>query len=130
MTKRSVLVASLIIAILSFNFFLKPYLQFKDALKIVKTILTHWENNDLTLAMSYWEKEIDSPPIYSLMSYEIGKGEITKKDGMYSAQINVTLDFSLDSHFPSGKNWIFKLNKTRYGWKVKDFRLIEDEIPQ
>jgi len=80
MTKRNILIASLVIAMLSFNIFLKPYLHFKDAIKIVKTILPRWENNDLTLAMPYWEKEIDSPPIYSLMSFmKSEKGKLLRR---------------------------------------------------
>jgi hypothetical protein len=103
----------------------KSHFRQKNALKIVQTVLTFWKNNDPIPAMSYWEEEIDSPPIYDLSSYEIGKKEFDKKDGLYRARMFVTLYFPEGNRFPSGREWLFELNKTRYGWKIVNFQLQE-----
>lgn len=125
MNKRNIILFLSIVVLLSFNLVVRPYWQRKDAVKVVETVLAHWKKGDLTLAMRYWEKEKDSPPIYGLTAYKIGKGQLDKKSGMPHARIAVTLDFPPDSPFPSGKEWTFELNKTRYGWKVAAFRLSE-----
>jgi hypothetical protein len=50
----------------------------QDAVKVVRTVLTHWKNGDLTLAMPYWKVPEDSPPIYALLAYEMGEGKIRR----------------------------------------------------
>jgi len=126
MKKQNVIISISIIALLALNFTLKPYLRRRGAIRIVKTVLAHWERGDLTLAMPYWEKGVDSPPVYDLIIYEIGEVKFNKNDGAYYAQIIATLDFPPGNLFPSGKKWIFELNRTRYGWKITDFRLFEN----
>jgi hypothetical protein len=94
----------------------------RNALKIVQTVLAFWENNDLVPAMAYWEKAIDAPPVYDLLMHEIGRKEFIKKNGLYHARIFVTLYFPTGNRFPSGREWVFELSKTRYGWKIVGFR--------
>ena len=130
MKKKNIAITISIIALLALSYAVKPYLHLRDAQKIVTTVLTLWENNDLTLAMPYWEKEINSPPVYDLIDYKIGKGEISKENGTYFAHFTAILNFPPGNLFPSGEQWIFKLKKLRYGWKITDFRLSEGEIPQ
>lgn len=126
MNKRNIVIGILIIALSSLNFVFKPYLRRRDALRIVETVLTYWKNGDLTLAMPYWEKEINSPPVYGLITYEITGGKISKKDGIHSAEVTANLEFPLDNPSHSGKKWIFELNKTRYGWKITGYQHIEN----
>jgi len=129
MNKTAIAIVLLIASLLVFNIALQPYLHRRDALKIVNTVLGHWENDNLTLAMSYWDKEIDSPPVYGLIDYEIGKGEYNKKDGVYSADIAATLNFNLDNLLPTGEEWTFHLKKTHAGWKITGFRLSGNNLP-
>jgi len=130
MKMKNIIIVLSIFALLALNFIVTPYLRLRDAQSVVETVLTHWKNNNLTLAMPFWEKEIDSPPVYDLMAYEIGNGTINKVDGAYTADFTATLDFPQGNLFPSGKQWIFKLKKSRYGWKVTDFLYAEGEMPQ
>lgn len=126
MKKQNIVISLLLVALLFLNLSVKPYLRRRDAIRIIKTVLTHWGNDDLMLAMPYWEKEIDSPPIYDLLTSEIIEGKIGKKDGVHIAQITATLEFPPGNPFYSGKKWIFELNKTRYGWKIMDYSLSEN----
>ena len=90
----------------------------------------HWENNEIPQAIFFWEKRDRAPPVYDLLTYEIGKKSSGKKDDIYNALVSVTLNFPTNNPLPSGKEWIFKLNKTRFGWKVIDFRISVDQAPQ
>jgi len=126
MKMQNVIIGLSIVALLALNFAIKPYLRQRDAMRIVKTVLAYWENGDLALAMPYWEKETDSPPVYNLITYKIEEGKVSKNNGVYSAHIISTLDFPPGNLFPSGKKWIFELNKTRYGWKITDFHLLKN----
>jgi len=92
--------------------------------------LTHWENGNIPKAMSFWESKDHSPPVYDLLTYEIGKKIFGKKNGVYNALVAVTLYFPTNNRFPSGKEWVFELNKTRYGWKIIDFRLSANQTSQ
>ena len=121
--KKNLPITVFIIVILLFIFVGKPHLRRRNALNAFHAILTYWENNDLILAASYWEKEQDSPPVYDLLAYDIGEKEFGRKDGIYNARITVTLYFSAGNTLPSERKWIFELNKSRHGWKVVDFRL-------
>ena len=104
----------------------KSYFLQKDALKVVRSVLQSWQDDDLVSAISHWENEEASPPIYGLAAYDISRGTITKKDGTYYAKVLATLIFAENARFPSSKQWTFILKKTRYGWKITDFILSED----
>ncbi|HQP09806.1 MAG TPA: hypothetical protein PKV41_00305 [Candidatus Omnitrophota bacterium] len=125
MQKKNSLVVVALLVLLLLLVAGKSYLRQRDAMKIVRTVLTYWQNNDPIPAMSYWEKELDSPPIYNLSAYEIGEKHFDKNEGRYRAHIDVTLYFPDDHHFPSGKEWRFELIKTRYGWKIIGLQLQE-----
>lgn len=126
MNKQNIIVGLLFVVLLTLNFTIKPYLRQRDTVRIIETVLTHWENGDLTLAMPYWEHEVDSPPVYNLLAYEVGKGKVSRNNGRYSAQIIATLNFPPGNPLPSGKKWIFELIKTRYGWKITDFHILRN----
>ncbi|OGX38336.1 MAG: hypothetical protein A3C36_00580 [Omnitrophica WOR_2 bacterium RIFCSPHIGHO2_02_FULL_52_10] len=128
MKKKQMIAAIALLTFLASIFFLKSVLRREDAVKTVRAVLKHWRNGDLTLAMPYWEAQEDSPPVYDLMAYEIGEGEVIKKDGMYHARVSAVLEFPQGNPFPSGKKWSFQLMKTRYGWKIKDF-VISENLP-
>ena len=130
MIKKIIPITVFISALLFLSFFGKPYLRRKDALKVVHSVLSYWENGNLSEAMPFWERKDDFPPVYDLLTYEIGKKTFGKKDGVYNALVAVTLYFSPSNRFPSGKEWIFELNKTRYGWKIIDFRLSANQTSQ
>ena len=126
MKKQNIIIAVSILALLTLNLTIKPYIRRRDATRVVEAVLTHWAEGDLLLAMPYWEKEIDSPPVYNLITYKIEEKKFSKNNGTYSAQIIAALDFPPGNLFPSGKRWAFELNKTRYGWKVADFHLFDN----
>jgi hypothetical protein len=125
MDKKAIPVAAAIVVLLLLVFVGKPYQRQKDALKVVHTVLSRWKHNDLILAMSYWEKESNSPPVYDLLTYEVVGKEFGRKDGIYYARVAVALYFPIGNRTPSGREWVFELNKTQRGWKVIDFRLKE-----
>ena len=130
MNKNFVIVAVLLIfALLVLDLVLRPSLRQKDAVKVVDTVLTHWVNGDLPLAMAYWVKEIDTPPVFGLVDYEIDVGTFGKSAGRHTAQIPATLDFTPNNPLPSGKIWIFEMERARYGWKITDFHLAEGSLP-
>ncbi|MCK5083006.1 MAG: hypothetical protein KAR31_08895 [Candidatus Omnitrophica bacterium] len=130
MPKKIILIAAVIAAFLCLTLFGKPYFRRKNALKVVESVLIHWTNDDVPTAMSFWEREYKSPPVYDLLSYEIGKKTFEQKDDIYTARISATLYFPTGNQMPSGKEWIFELNKTRYGWKIMDFRISADQASQ
>ena len=126
MSKKQIITAIAILTFLAAVFFLKSSLRRNDAVKTVKSVLTHWKSGDLTLAMPYWEAQENSPPVYDLLAYEIGEGEVVKRNGMYHAHVSAVLEFPQGNQFPSGKTWLFQLIKTRYGWKITDFDILEN----
>ena len=121
--RKSVLgIAGVAVILLLLVFVVQPQLRQRDAQKTVETILTHWQNNDLLPAMTFWQNEEDSPPVYDLLSYEILNKEFGKEEGQYYANITVQLIFPTGNPFFTDKNWVFSLKKTRHGWRVFDFR--------
>jgi len=131
MNKKTTLIAlSCVVALLFLFLVAKPYLKKRDVTNTVKNILIHWQNGDLTLAMTYWEKETDSPPIYGLKSFKIHRAKFFKKDNIQQGYVIATLYFTPDNQFPTEKKWIFELKKTRYGWKVAKFDLLDPAFLQ
>jgi len=126
MKKKNIIIGLSIVAFLTLSFATKPYLHQRDAARIVETVLAHWENGDLALAMPYWEKAVDSPPVFNLTTYKVEEGNVSKNNGKHVAQIFATLEFPPGNPLPSGNKWIFELNKTRYGWKITDFRIFSN----
>jgi hypothetical protein len=129
MNKRYFIIPAVIGLLLSLQLFLKPYFQKRDALNVVTTVLTHWKNTDLTLAMPYWEKQADMPPVYNLIDYKIKNIKLEKKKDAYHAQITAALEFPPGNISSSKKEWRFVLNKTRYGWKIFDAYHVEISSP-
>lgn len=123
MNRKTAISIITFLCVLAFSVQIRSCLRQKDAVKTVRAVLTDWKNGNLILAMSYWTDETDSPPVYGLTGFEIGDLEINKTGGMYTALVTATLEFTPDNPMPSGKSWVFTLKKTRYGWKIFDFRL-------
>ena len=126
MNQRNILIGVCIAALLFLNSFGRPYLRRRNALKTVQTVLNHWKDGNLTQAMSFWEHEKDSPPVYNLSGYRIVKQIFKKEDNVYTALITTVLYFPSNNQFPSGEKWLFKLAKTRHGWRITDFRLVQN----
>ena len=103
------------------NLFLPPYLHRREVTKIVTAVLKGWESGAILETFQYWGDPSNAPPAYSLVSYQINRRALDKKDGRRHAQIFVTLEFSADNVLPSGKEWVFELQETKLGWKIEKF---------
>ncbi len=103
------------------NLFLTPYLHRREVTRIVTTVLDGWKSGAILETFEYWEDPSNAPPAYSLLSYHITKKTLDKKERRRQAQIFVTLEFSADNVLPSGKEWVFELRQTKYGWKITNF---------
>ena len=123
MIKKNLPIIILIIAVLVIIFVGKPHVRRRNALNVVRSVLAYWQKGDLPSAMAYWEKEQDSPPVSSLLNYEITEKEFSRERNIYIARISAVLNFPEGSQFPSKREWIFELNKTRRGWKIVGFHL-------
>ncbi len=122
MRDKALLFAIPIIILLVFgNLFLTPYLHQREVTRIVSTVLDGWISGAIPETFQYWEDPNKAPPAYSLLSYQITKKTLDKEDDQRHAQIFVTLEFSTDNVLPSGKEWVFKLRQTKFGWKIADF---------
>lgn len=124
--KRNIIIAAVVAALLLLNFIIKPYIRNRDVVKVVTSVLEHWESGDLGLAMEYWEHEADSPPVYNLIGYTIEGSQVGKTDGRRSGEVTAMLEFAENKIFPTGRRWKFSLLKTRYGWKVVDFKMLNE----
>ncbi len=109
------------------NVLLAPYLNKREATKIVHTVLRLWEEGDIPGTFSYWENEQKTPPVYDLISSQVRKKVFTQKGKNWQAHIFVTLEFSAGNVLPSGREWVFELRPTKLGWKITDFRLVESQ---
>ncbi len=103
------------------NIFLPPYLHQREVIRTVASVLDGWESGAIPETFQYWEDPNNAPPAYNLVSYQVNKKIFDKEDGRRRAQIFVTLEFSADNVLPSGKEWIFELRQTKFGWKIKNF---------
>ena len=112
-----------ILLLLSLNFLLKPYLHQREVIRIVETVLINWQHGDLTLNYAFWKNPEKSPPIYGLISYKIKNKDFSKRGKLSYAKISATLEFAPDNITPSGKDWVFELEKDDGGWKIVNFRL-------
>ena len=123
MDKKNLPIVALISVVLLLALVGKPHLRRRDALNAIHAVLEHWENNDALAAMSYWEREQDSPPVSGLLSYEITEKNFDKIDSTHRARIAAVLFFPKGNQLPSEREWVFELNKMRHGWKIVDFYL-------
>jgi len=55
LTKQHKIIIAVVIGFLFINFSLIPYFQKREAIRIAKDVLKHWDNGDLSLAIDYWE---------------------------------------------------------------------------
>lgn len=124
MDKNKIFIILGVLFVLSLNFFLKPYLERREVVKIVRTVLTCWQKGDLLSVYNFWKDPKKSPPIYDLISYTIRDKSFGRKGGISSARISVTLEFAPGNTSPSGKEWIFELEKTNLGWQIIAFHLL------
>ena len=124
MNKNSLIIIAVVVALISLNIFLKPYLRKRDVTNIVQTILTDWQKGDIPSVYPFWQDPQNSPPIYGLASYQIKNKIFTEKEGVFYARVFVVLQFPEGNIIPSNKEWVFELSKTKYGWQVLDFHLV------
>ena len=103
-----------------------PLLYYKETTQIAKSVLLDWKMGNLPDTYQYWEDPQKSPPIYGLTSYKIIKKKFSKINGIKQVGIIVNLDFSEDNVSPSGKLWTFLFKKTKFGWKIVDFNLVNE----
>lgn len=125
MKNKNILIISVIICLLGINLLLVPYIHRREAIKIVNTVLNLWVEGDLPSAFDHWEDQQKTPPIYDLASFEINQKTFSKKDGIRQAQISATLTFPAGHTLPSGRKWVFELQKTPLGWKIVDCRRVD-----
>lgn len=119
--KNILLVVSVIALGVCANFFLTPYLHERETTRIVTTVLDGWVSGAIPETFQYWEDPNNTPPAYSLLSYQINKKNFDEKNGRRRAQIFVALEFSPENILPSGEEWMFELRQTKAGWKIKNF---------
>jgi hypothetical protein len=124
MNKNYIIIVIVFIALIFAGNAFRGCQRDRDVEKTVITVLDYWKTGDLTLAMNYWVHAAESPPVYGLTDYQILSKEVSKSDAGYVARVIVKLEFSPENKSPSGKEWLFVLNKTRYGWKITKFHLI------
>ncbi len=124
MNRNNILIFLIVVILISLNIFLKPYLYEREVLNTAKTILTAWQKGDIPSVYPFWQDPQKSPPIYGLVSSEIKDKIFSEKEDVSYAQIFVILKFSQDNILPSGREWVFEMVKTKYGWKILDFRLM------
>lgn len=125
MRKQKLLILGIIAFLIGLNLLLTPYLNKREATKIVQTVLRLWEEDDIPGAFTYWENQERTPPVYDLLSSKVQKKIFTQNGKDWQAQIFVTLEFPEGNVLPSGKEWVFELTPTKLGWKITDFRLAE-----
>jgi hypothetical protein len=125
MRKQQLLIPGIIVFLLGLNFLLAPYLNRKEATKVVHAVLRLWAEGDIPGAFGYWENQRRTPPVYDVISSTVNKKIFTKKDKVWQAQFFVTLEFPEGNIFPSDREWVFELKTTKLGWKITDFRMVE-----
>ena len=115
--------------ILSLGFLVKNCVEKREITKMVQTILKCWINDDISKTYVFWENEEEAPPVYGVISYELTGHILGQKNNKPYAQIFTTIEFTPQNMSPSGKEWVFEVVKTRYGWRVKDFHLNYEKPP-
>lgn len=125
MRKQKALILGILAFLIGLNLLLTPYLNKREATKIVRTVLQLWKEGDIPGAFTYWENQEQTPPVYDLISSEVRKKVFTKTGKDWQARIFVSLEFPEGNVLPSGKEWVFELKPTKLGWKITDFRLAE-----
>ena len=125
MHKQKILILGILAFLIGLNLLLAPYLNKREATKIVRTVLQLWEKGDIPGAFNYWENQERTPPVYDLISSKVQKKIFTQNGKDWQARIFVTLEFPEGNVLPSGREWVFELKPTEFGWKITDFRLAE-----
>ncbi len=125
MSKNKISIIACFLFLLSLNIFLKPYLEQREVIKIVRTVLTCWQKGDLPSVYALWKNPEKSPPVYGLISYKIKNKYFGKREKISYAQVSTMLEFTTDNIAPSEKEWMFELEKGNGSWKIIDFHLIE-----
>ena len=110
-----------LIALAGIYFVLIPYVDRREASRIVDRVLNLWSTQNLTTTYEYWLDPQKSPPVFGLNTYQVKSQKFDTQDGAAHALFTVYLEFSLDNFMPSKRNWILELKKTKYGWKIIDF---------
>ncbi len=106
------------------NIFLPPYLHLREVTRTVTAVLEGWKGAAGLESFEYWEDPNNAPPAYNLVSYQIKKKTLEKREERRHAQVFVTLEFSADNILPSGNEWVFELQETKLGWKVQSFAAV------
>ncbi len=123
MKTKNIFLISLVVLIAILYFVVKPSLMKREVTRIVTTVLTSWQTNDMDRTYVYWKNPYKYPPVFSLVSYQIKSKVFDKKNKRRHAQFNVILEFTPGTHLPSGQEWILELSQSHLGWQITDFRL-------
>ena len=115
---RNKIILGAVLFILFINFVFIPFINRQKATAIIKTILSDWAQQDAAAALKHFQDPGKSPPIYNLKSYEIKKMIMEKQNRTLVAKFSVILNFSEDNVFPSGKTWLFELERVERNWMV------------
>lgn len=126
MNKTNIIIVSLIVAIVSLNFLLKPYLRDREAKQFVESILTDWQDGNISIVMSHWANHTVNtiPPIDNILSYSIEDIQHYKKDKSRYTDVTIFLELAPNRTFPSGSKWKFRLKKTTFGLQIYEFNIL------
>lgn len=105
----------------------KPLAKRRDAVRVVKIVLTQWRGKDQVKARDQWLNQKNYPPVYNLNDYKFLKKTYEKIDGVLHAEFDVLLTFENNEVLPSGREWRFKLKDTKFGWKITHFTLLDKD---
>ena len=61
MKKKPIIIAICVLAFFFLNFFGKAFLRRRNAINIVRAVLTCWEENNIPQSYKYWEDAAKSP---------------------------------------------------------------------
>lgn len=121
MKKQHLIVLYSITGLILIFLLLLPYLDRRFAAKIVKHVCVSWQTFDSAGAYMQWEDPEKSPPVNQLIDYKILATSLKKPSTGKFVEVTAFLEFSPNDTLPSGKEWIFIVTKTRYGWKITEF---------
>ncbi|MCA9400453.1 MAG: hypothetical protein KC713_02415 [Candidatus Omnitrophica bacterium] len=104
----------------------KPYFDRRQSTNILVHILELWQEGNHVEAIQYWNEYEESPPVNYIDSYKIVDKEYTKKGSHYAGRFIVRLYFEDNLVLPSGRQWEFVIEKTKFGWFVTRFKMIPE----
>lgn len=125
MSNQNKIILGFIAFILTTHFVIIPFFHRRQALRTAETVLALWKSEDLAASFQYWVKEELSPPVYGVTSYTITDEKFFMENGRRAARVFTKIDFSA-GNFLKGGLWVFELRHTKKGWKIIDFKRINN----